>query len=527
MKKFKYKTEYWSFIFLIIVLSLKWFFRETENLLFWFLLVLFIFMIIFFIKSKNNILDYFKSIRKNYLVLVFLIGLAAFVVNLFFPNFHSIYMDEHYYNNVAMSMLRFNEASICEPYGMEYDCELTFVPAGGSFLTALFLNVYPNVITPFIINLLFGFLSVFSIFFFVFALLKNEKIALIAAVLFAFFNQTLFYTNTTHVFISFMLFFFITNTVFIIYQRENSTYMGLLFWAIFSFTVFIRTESVILVLLYIPYLFFSKRISFDNLKKKFLPFIIFLGSIFILKEHLPTLFGIHDITIPNVENFSFNLFINQSMTEFVRLINGTYFHFIFLILAVLGIYFLSIKNKREMLFLLFSFLIFFFVYNFFNNQGQTKFFLITNSILLVFVAVGIYFLYLKFNSRKLSSTIAALLIVIFIVNNISLTNESFEGNLDLLSLLPNLIEEEVVGCYIVAEEPLIFSDINDIGAVNFGYYLSNKKFIDENYDCLLFFEELYCSNRKGCQDFVNQNPNLSIFNTYKDNDESYIIFRLS
>lgn len=247
------------------------------------LIVLFIIIIIIcnlLYLSRKVIKREFKKInRKTWLIigLIFFIGLflRVFII----PYMHNLYYDEDGYLDIAKHISAEGNNCLCldNLNGVCKFCGYSLKSVGFSFLLAVFFKIFSiSHNTAFNVVAISGSLTILAMFFFLYTLFKEEKLALLGALILALYPLHLRWSGSVSAEIVSLFFILLTFTFLIIYFRTNKLTILLTSILFLCFTITIKEENMLLVLFFLTPLSITKAY-----RKKFLIILLFFILIFI------------------------------------------------------------------------------------------------------------------------------------------------------------------------------------------------------------------------------------------------------
>jgi len=321
------------------------------------LIVLFVIIIIIgnlIYLSRHTLKKEFKKVnKKTWLILglIFLIGLSLRIFII--PHMHNLYYDEDGYLDIAKHISSEGNNCLCldNINGACRFCGYSLKSIGFSLLVAIFFKIF-GISHDVAFNLVavIGSLTIFTMFFFLYALFKEEKLALFGALILALYPLHLRWSGSASAEIVSLFFILITFTFLITYFRTNNPTVLLTSILFLCFTITVKEENILLLLFFLaPFL--TKRVY----RKKFLIIALFFTLIF-----LPYLIGnllFH--STGEQENYamrytfwkqgkilSYTLFKETFIPNLSFFVNHDYTMPIILFFNALGIIFMFKKEKK-------------------------------------------------------------------------------------------------------------------------------------------------------------------------------------
>ncbi|UCG95416.1 MAG: glycosyltransferase family 39 protein [archaeon] len=453
--------------------------------------LLLVFMVLINLKTITN--TFSKISKRTWLILVLII-LAGFWLR----NSDYIYgvgMDGYLYQESAKSIYENNLFTKGCAIGNSENCRLynqVLMPQGHPFLITLMFHLFgeQDLLAMYLSGVL-GSLTIFLVFGMAYLIFSSEKTALVSSMIYAFIPLDIFLCSTAAVRPVSNFFIALSIISFILGLRKNSTKIWSMFAVIFSYTIYVRQENIIL---FFPFLFLflwekRREINLSGIKKNLkilsLPMTIFLIAL------LPFFhwFIFSDINYGGgIPTFSLDYFGRNSsyMIDnflFPSLLNESYFFipwisvFFFISLPLVIFYFR--KNKKiKNAFLWLVFLAFFSISALyfdpvFNSIRRMQPLFIPYSIL---SSVSILFFVDKIKKiRRYSTAILFLAIIISaIMVGINLKPYIFKDN----RMEEFYTKEIVTAVNSTPENSLLF--ISQPSVPNFDFFEDGRRWIDIN-----------------------------------------------
>lgn len=304
--------------------------------------------------SRHTIKKEFKKIsKKTWLIIIFIFLIGLFIRVFIIPHMHNLYYDEDGYLDIAKHISAEGNNCLCldNLNGVCKFCGYSLKSIGFSFLLAIFFKIFgTSHDVAFNTVAVFGSLTIILMFFFLYALFKEEKLALLGALILALYLLHLRWSGSASAEIVSLFFILLTFTFLIIYFRTDKLTILLTSILLLCFTITIKEENILLALFFlIPFL--TKKVY----RKKFLIITLFFILIFI-----PYLVGnILFHSAREQENYAMRYtFWKQGKMLSYDFFKGTFFHNlsfflnqdytfpIILFFNALGVIFMFKKEKR-------------------------------------------------------------------------------------------------------------------------------------------------------------------------------------
>lgn len=377
---------------------------------------------IYFVMSK-------KTNKYSLILLVAIVLIFAIYVTKFFKPVEFLFPDDSRYQAIALNILNHGNSNLClYGTGNLQKCFISrtyFDAPEWPFFIAVVFKIFgekDNLIYS--LELLFTILAILGIFSLSTLVTDKKEFGIIATVIFVLTPQVLLWTKVWgNANISFMAFTVIATFFFLLFMEKRSMITFLL--SIFSTlaVIYIRTEGILLVLLFLLYyLIIDRKKVVGALKKGFnltkakqnayIKYIIILCFAIILAE--PAICLIY-LTKPAVSSLAYAAVPNQtrriiSLSNFVQNIgpnisfllgelNGLSYPYIFsitlTIFALIGFVYLLLRRKKskQMLLILLLLIVYFVFYTaYFTNiltSTEVRFFLVVYPLMSILAAFGI------------------------------------------------------------------------------------------------------------------------------------------
>lgn len=500
-------------------------------------------LIVLILLNSEHLKCFFNTISRNSWFMLLLFFFSALLIRTFISSHqHIMYIDEAWYMEAGKNLLQTgNQGDYPKSIGWPFILSIIF----GIFGVNNWVAIYAS--------LIFGSLTVFSMFFLTFIITKNQNVSLASSLLLSLFAVHIRWSTTAETSVA-SLFFMILSLFFcFLYYRSG---LAKLFWLSLSgiaFAAQFRIENYTLPIIFIIGCVIFRRCFFKRNDVKFiLPWIIFLL-----------------LVAPNfIQVLRFYLDNNWSSINSIRELNGNIFHFynliynsfgtyifnttmfqpmLFNVLLITGFFGMLFKQIKEALFLVALFLSFWFVCLFFwfiatkvkaNILSNTRFFMNLYPIIVNFAAYGIMLikdlLFKKFKNiqeNRIFLCVTVILFISFVPYTMSAANYFNDDKHKLETMLPELAERDIpVGCIIVSDWPTVLKSTTDLNVIDLESFLNNptiKNQVFEEYECVLFLEDLMCSIsgeslcRKAKSSFFTEE-----FKTYQKGKAKYSFYKI-
>lgn len=488
-----------------------------------FLVINFSLIIISLLFNLKDLKKILKPIKKNSWIFLLIIFLLGFVLRMSVaPHTHRVFFDEDIYLDIGKEILTEGKGCLCN-YGDRkgcYDCILMKWPNGYPFTLAvayMFFGISESV--AFNLTVLLGSLSVILIFLMGYLLTKKEEIGLFSALLFALIPVHIIWSGTTASEPVFVFYTLLAVFALSLSLKSNTWKSNLFAMSSLAFACQIKAESgIILALIAVFMLLLDKKLRIRINDHKFLiPLIILLVLITPYIVHM-----IHSArTDPwgaKGKKFGLEYAEDNIPTNAWFWIMGysTIEHpILFTILAIIGLIFTIITQRRLALVLGFWFLMFFFVYAFFYAGSvrygtDVRYSLSGYPPLILLAGFGLYFIYLIFMKKikKRILALLALLAMIFVMIYISFyiqncwttistpAEEIMEANQARTyhDFVVREAREFDKDCYILSHTPSIFL-IMDLGSLQswYGQNTAKMRELFNKTDCVIFDDNYWCN----------------------------------
>lgn len=430
-----------------------------------------------------------SGIGKMTLVILALLFLFNIYLNLMFPDVIWSTNIEFYYWDYARSLSEFS-----------FGNNIFMIPFGYVILVSLVFSVFgASLGHVYILNLLFGALSVIAIFFVSYFLTRREDIGLYSASFMSAFPLNTFLSNTLGIYSPAVFFSLLSLGSFLFYLRVRTYESKILALMLLAFTVYIRLELLVLILpIGMLLLLFDKGIKFewrDN---------ILLLALFAMLI-LPQIIFLHVVTFSDKSNYYEG---GQSILSLERIPDNiassrilTGYFYQLLPIFFLGNIFLVLNRRRELAIIYLWVVVFFLVYLSFWAYCERFDIMIYVMIMLIWSS-GLGFIsdiasrasvWLRKNRWPV-----VILIVFFaafsfpLMNNTGLSLPTDKHYYIMERDAVYHLDSTLNNCTLAAVHPQMFTGKN-IRAFDAKYLESNQDVIkDYEEGCLLFVEDIFC-----------------------------------
>ncbi|MFN6992512.1 MAG: glycosyltransferase family 39 protein, partial [Fervidobacterium sp.] len=333
----------------------------------------------FFLLSFNDILDFLRKIDKKTWIILFLIFALGFFSRFFItPHTHRIYFDEDIYLDIAKEILIRWRGALCNN-GDNFTCyeyDTMKWPNGHTFFLAisyLFFGISESIafnIIAFISSL--GIIIIFLIGY----LLKNEKLGLFSALIYALIPVQIQWSGTVAAETTLAVFTLLSVFFLLLSSKKNNWNLFFLGLSVLAYSVQAKAEGVFLIpVATILILLFDKNLKIKFFDNKFIASILMFFV-------LITPYLIHIVYASKVDTWGsdegkFGIkFAKRNIPEnLIFFVNGYYqieHPLMFTDFAIIGAIYILIKDRRVFVFLFVWFSVFFLLYGFFY-AGSTRY----------------------------------------------------------------------------------------------------------------------------------------------------------
>lgn len=251
--------------------------------------------------SFKHIKAAFSNVNRKTWVLLLLIFFGGLFLRMFVTtHMHNLYFDEDGYMDVAKHIANNANNCLClkNTDGVCDICGYSFKSVGFSFLLAIAFKIFgASHATAFNTGMLLGSLTILTMFFFSYLLFKDEKTALLSALILAFYPLHVRWSGSVSAEVASLFFITITFSCLALYKQSNKIILLVLSLLSLAYTITVKEENILLAL------FFA---MFFLSKKKYRQILLAILAV-VLIALLPYLIGsymFHADTGTSVENFS-------------------------------------------------------------------------------------------------------------------------------------------------------------------------------------------------------------------------------
>jgi len=360
-----------------------------------------IFLIILY--RIENISVEFKNIKPKYLLTLGLLFLVGLSIRMHISPWTILHENRHDYEQIIYII----------------NCNSIYHYGNGFVVfNNLFYRFFSNPeVTPFLLNIFVGSLSIILVFVFSFLLFHCEKKAIFSALLFTFLPVHIRYSSTPTHYILVIFFSLLTLTSFLLHISKRNYWYYILGILSLSYTMQIRPDFMIFpVFVFLLYLFIDTNIK-EKLKNK----KIYLGIlllIFLVSINL-TFFMVFWKQVHSWFRF---IYIPKELLSSICglffgggsvFLNLKYTPLIFVLLFLYGGFGCFKKHKRQLYFILTSLVLFSYIY--LHNSGAPYILRTQNSFQYLYILLSAYGASFLIDKYK-SSLIAVLIVSICIIN---------------------------------------------------------------------------------------------------------------
>lgn len=518
----------------------------TRNIIPFSILASFVLMIVLVYFSWKNIKGVFKIGKKMWILLI-IVFLGALLIRMIVPpHQHIMYIDEPWYMESAKSMLETeHQGYYPKSIGWPFILRIAFSTFGLSNWVAINTSVF------------LGALTVFLVFFTALMITGRKNFALISALLFSLFPAHVRWSATAEANVASL--FFIVLSVFFSFSYYQSKDYKLLWLSLVSiaFASQFRAENYILPLLFLIGCIIYNKEVFRRLDLKFvLPWAVMLLLSFANFIQVADFYSAEGWIERETEglqkgsNWGISNLMDNSLNYGIYVFNSEFQPLLFSILLFSGFFYMFFKQRKDWVFLMSWLCILWFAYFFswFQTLGggtyvlaKIRFFMSFYPITVIFSCYGILLLK-DILARLIKSSLAQkyalnLIVIILVIAFVPYTIKAsiwFDNPGHLLETkIPELAEKDLPSsCLIISNWPTVLKSTTYLNVIDTEEFLaskSNQEEIFQNYDCVLFFEDLTCSlwdvDKKKCERIKSEFL-IEPFKSYKEGSEEYGFYRI-
>jgi len=336
----------------------------------WFFLVNFVLILCLALLNLKSFREQFKGVKKNtWLLLIAIVILGFFMREFLIPHTHRIFFDEDLYSGIGNSIAKEFRAIMCN-YGTPEKCGegiLNKDPSGWPFTLAVFYWLFGSAEKiAFIVSVFIGTISIALVFLIVYLLSRNETAGLYASLLFALTPAHLIWSGSIATEVPFAFFSMLTILSYLLYFENESFKTHLLGVTLLAYTVQIRPEGGIFIgVIAIMFLLFED----SRFKKLFtwrfwFPWVLLFV---LITPHMMQAYMNREGSwgAPSGEKLGWK-YVDANLTKNTLFwYSGEMHPLFFTFLALLGIVYLILREKKNLLFNTVWFSTFFILFIFF------------------------------------------------------------------------------------------------------------------------------------------------------------------
>ena len=526
------------------------------------ILLTFILLIGLIYINRKHILHFLQKIDKKTWLFLCLIFILALSIRLFVPPLqHIIYVDEPTYMHAGKMLLQTDhQGTYSKSIGWPFVLRIAF----GFFGTSNWVALYASV--------LLGALTVFTFFFMVYAFTKRKDVALVSALLFSFFPSHVRWSSSAETNVASLFFISLTMFFCFLYYADKKTSLLWLSCISLAFTAQFRPENYALILLFIfgciicsksfakplfknrGFYLVSKNYLQRLIKTRFvLPFFLIFVLSFanltqILDLYTTSRWMESDTGGQMTENnWGVSNLIQNSLNFGINLFDGSQQPVIMTFLMALGLFYLWLKQRKESVFLVIWFVLYWIIYfaSWFQTLGgKDRFFMSFNFIIVILASYGMLSISLFLHSvtkrnwikRSVFSLIVLFVSLLFVPYILDSACMHVSDARLLETEIPEWAEQDIPqNCLIFANYPIILSSTTELNVVSIDKILENPQIWNDvlSEHCVLFLEDYACLNWGGYYNFMEKCDKLKsmfsceIFKSYELGEYTYTFYRLT
>ncbi len=487
------------------------------------LINLFLILIFLFI-SFPAISNKFKKIGKKYWLIILIVLLLGLMIRLFLaPHHHRFFIDEAFYMGAAKNLLFYLKSTIStgiypKQIGWPLLLTIPFFMFGVNNYIAIYTSIF------------FGSISIILMYFLVYLLSKNKRLALISSFLLAILPLHVIYSGTAETIVVSVFFLLVTLISFIIMIKNQKKKLIFLALFLFLFTIQIRLENILILIPMLVYIFLNKIKL--NLKNWIFPIII-----------SSPLFISYLIQIYQLTNFYDGAYYQDliffGFREILSKLTSIdlYFNFLFtLSFLFLIIGFIGLHKSKILIFYISWFLAYFghYLFYLFSDDFHVIPGLVALLPIMAYGIIHISTLSSKIFPKKKLLLDTTIMIVILLSFFASFDKDIVPEYLIETKTLEKLKQDIPDDCVVVAEIPIIVTSVTELRAIDTIYFLDHT---DENLlaykdTCLIYFEDIYCKKNiilesdKRCET-MHSNFKLSKYKEYNEMGITLSLYNIS
>jgi 4-amino-4-deoxy-L-arabinose transferase-like glycosyltransferase len=503
---------YWFFIqFVTNSISRNALINYLIHLLPLFLVLTFATLLYFGYKTRKKIIKQFLGIDRNvwfWLIAILFLGLFVRLVT---PQTHRVYFDEDIYENIAQNILNSGRSILCNT-GTPTSCEeyiLNKQPNAFPFLLSIVFAIFGvKEHAAFGMNVIIGTATIALVFLVTYLLFKKEKIALYASLIFSVIPMHIIWSTTVASEPSLTFFSLLTIFIFLIFIKEKKRDLLYLLAAVFTFTLQVRYEAVVMgIVLLMGFFFLKKNPKTIFIKHRDSLLFALLIVLFLAGPHFVHLSHANktDSWGASGEKLSLQYVKHNFSTNFMFFFENTRHPVVFTVISLIGFLVGMKVYKRETLFVLVWFSAFFGVYllfyaGSFNFGVDVRYSLSMFPAFAVLAGIGLLVIesFLKSFTKEFHAVAIVVMIVLisfyfFIPYVTTIWRESFEGREShdfSMFVAETRIDDD---CYILTHVPSMYM-ISGKKALQ-TWNCRNKEVMKKIFsktDCVVFDEGYWC-----------------------------------
>jgi len=336
---------------------------DLMHLSYYFCVVIFLLLIISLLINLRDFLRLFAGInRKSWAILIIVFILALFLRLFFIPHMHYVFYDEYEHINIAKNMSENKIFARCNFYldGKCFEYDLPQWVPGYHFLLSLVFSLFGiSESVAYDFNAVLGSVSVIILFLTTFLISNEVGVSLVSALLLTFLPLHLRFSGNSSLEITSSLFILLSILSALVYLRLKTNRSFFFFVIVNSFTLLLRTENG-LVLLLLMTLLFAHGIQFKKWLK-LIPFSI--------------LFVPYFLYLPFIRKYAAGYYLCKQHPNIPQLLLKNLWYWIsnhsipivLVIMAIIGIYSAVRRRDKILLWFLLYFFSFVFFYTFIHK----------------------------------------------------------------------------------------------------------------------------------------------------------------
>lgn len=452
-------------------------------------------LLFFLYKNRTLLFDFLKKIPSKYLILLVLISATAFILRISIKEpRHFLFLDEFYYMGSAKNFIsQGNFGNLIKSFGWPSIITILFAIFGISNWVAIYGSIF------------FGSITCITIFLLIVLIFEDKYIATLSTFIFALMPSHIFWSATAET--TAVSVFFISLCLFLFFLYFKAKTDDLLYCALLaaSFSAQIRGENYLLLIVFFGFILFDKGLGFSLTNTKHQDIFFLIPAL-----NFPNLLNLIKHEAPRL-NVSYENATSHVIYFFNAISNGSIYTLPFLLLSIIGIFYLLSRNKRIgsvlLIFYAASLLLYFYWTNHEDFIPLTNIWrLYTNTfpVLLIWLSSGVFFLLdkAKITKRRIGFLIRSCLAIFLSAGFLRLVIE-FPRNLNFNAdhrLMTEIIEKAEKDLpkdsLIIANYPEVLTSTTFLNVIDPKIFLSNKEYWQNNikkYPNVLFFDDYFCN----------------------------------